>query len=221
MNRINPIKLLRSAAYLKITVLFLAAFMIAGCVVWSQNPTNYSENEVINVLMKTSMGDMEIQLYPQQAPITVANFLRYVDAGAYRGGEFYRVVREDNDRGSPKITVIQGGASKSFTEFDPIEFESTAQTGIKHLDGTLSMARLEPNSATHEFFICVGNQPALDFGAKRHSDGLGFAAFGRVIKGMEVAHKINQIRATQSSDDAYLEGQILQQPVIIEQIIRQ
>lgn len=213
-------KSILSVGYAKLTLFVIIMFGVLSCTNQSAFSVKTADKSSVFVLMKTSYGEMYIQLYADKAPIAVANFLRYVDAKAYEGGSFYRVVRHDNDKGNPKITVIQGGADKSFTQFAPIEFESTEQTGIKHLDGTLSMARLGPNTATTDFFICIGAQPALDFGAKRHSDGLGFAAFGRVIKGMEVARLINQSKDTKLSDDAYLKGQMLANPVIIQSIVR-
>jgi len=166
----------------------------------------------------TNVGDIKIELYAQQAPITVANFVRYIQAGAYEGGSFYRVVRVDNDNGSPKIEVIQGGANPDFTEFDPIFLEDTEQTGIHHTNGVLSMARGEQNSATQAFFICIGVQPSLDKGALRNPDGQGFAAFGRVISGMEVVKLIHQNRDAIEVDDAYIQGQILSKPVTILKI---
>jgi peptidyl-prolyl cis-trans isomerase A (cyclophilin A) len=166
----------------------------------------------------TNLGNIKIDLYPQQAPITVANFVRYIQAGAYEGGSFYRVVRLDNDNGSPKIEVIQGGAAPNFTEFDPIVLEDTEQTGIDHTDGVLSMARGEPNSATQAFFICIGAQPALDKGALRNPDGQGFAAFGRVISGMDIVRTIHQNRDAIDVDDPYIQGQILSEPVTILKI---
>ncbi len=174
----------------------------------------------VKLLMSTTLGDVEMTLYPDKAPVTVANFLRYVDAGAYRDGSFYRVVRHDNDNGSPKITVIQGGARKGVVEWQPIPLETTEVSGINHLDGTLSMARAEPQTATTAFFICIGAQPGLDFGGKRAKDGLGFAAFGKVTRGMDVVKAINQIRNSKSSENPYMQGQMLSQPVLITDIKR-
>jgi peptidyl-prolyl cis-trans isomerase A (cyclophilin A) len=169
----------------------------------------------IKATIETSLGNIEIELYPQHAPLTVANFVRYIQAGAFTGGRFYRVVRLDNDNGSPKIEVVQGGANPDFIEFAPIALETTEQTGLKHLDGTLSMARGAPDTATSEFFICIGEQPALDKGALRNPDGQGFAAFGRVISGMDVVKAIHQIRDAQEVEDAYVKGQMLAEPVKI------
>jgi peptidyl-prolyl cis-trans isomerase A (cyclophilin A) len=148
------------------------------------------------VLIRTEVGDIQVEIYQKQAPITADNFLRYVDAGLFKGASFYRVVRLDNQpHNAVKIEVIQGGlefvADKK--TFPPIEHETTNKTGILHLDGTISMARDAPGSADAEFFICVGAQPELDFGGNRNPDGQGFAAFGRVINGMDVVRKIQQL----------------------------
>lgn len=169
-------------------------------------------------IITTSMGIIEIELYVDQAPVSVTNFIRYIQAGAFESGSFYRVVRLDNDNGSPKIEVIQGGASPEFNDFSAIPLETTQQTGIRHLDGVLSMARAAPNTATSEFFICIGAQPALDFSGLRNPDGQGFAAFGRVTRGMETVRKIHQIRQARSVDDSYLEGQLLADPIRISSI---
>jgi len=169
----------------------------------------------VKATIETSLGNIQIELYSHQAPLTVANFVRYIQANAFTGGRFYRVVRLDNDNGSPKIEVVQGGVNPDFKEFAPIALESTQQTGIKHLDGTLSMARGAPDTATSEFFICIGEQPALDHGALRNPDGQGFAAFGRVVSGMDVVKAIHQIREAQEVEDAYVKGQMLAEPVNI------
>ena len=117
-----------------------------------------------------------------------------MDEKRYDGTKFYRVVRMDNQKISPvKIEVIQGGLDADSTQKLPtISHETNDKTGLKHLDGTLSMARSKPGSANSEFFICINNQPELDFGGKRNPDGQGFAAFGKVITGMDVVRKIQQ-----------------------------
>jgi peptidyl-prolyl cis-trans isomerase A (cyclophilin A) len=148
------------------------------------------------VVMETPYGDIVIEVYADKAPVTAANFMRYVNEHRFKDAVFYRVVTPDNQPDNKvKIEVIQGGL---FDEnhpdaLPPIEHETTKDTGIKHLNGTISMARNEPGSASSEFFICVGDQPELDFGGKRNSDGQGFAAFGRVIKGMDVVMKIQHL----------------------------
>lgn len=162
------------------------------------------------VKISTSMGEIIVQLEPEKAPNTVANFLRYVEGGLYDGGSFFRIVHKNNQPVNPvKITVIQGGAAKGKKRFDPILLERTNKTGLKHLNGTISMARAEPNTATDSFFICIGDQPELDYGGKRNPDGQGFAAFGRVTKGMDVVREINE---------SPYEGQALNPPVQIANI---
>jgi peptidyl-prolyl cis-trans isomerase A (cyclophilin A) len=136
-----------------------------------------------------------LELYPKQAPITVDNFLRYVTENRFMGASFYRVVRADNQPNNKiKIAVIQGGlqVDEHPLRLPPISHETTQQTGLRHADGTISMARNEPGSASSEFFICVGDQPELDFGGKRNPDGAGFAAFGKVLTGLDVVQKIHQ-----------------------------
>ena len=150
------------------------------------------------VILSTPSGQIEVELYAQQAPITCANFLRYVQEGRYNQATFYRVVRPDNQPHSEvKIEVIQGGLGMDDhpLKLPPIPQETTQTTGLKHLDGSISMGRIAPNSAHSEFFICINDQPELDFAGKRNPDGQGFATFGRVVRGMEVARQIQQ-RAT-------------------------
>ncbi|WP_159467483.1 peptidylprolyl isomerase [Dyadobacter sp. 3J3] len=149
------------------------------------------------ILVETEMGNIVLQLNPEKAPLTSSNFLRYVNANRYDAATFYRTVRMDNQANKKiKIEVIQGGLGDDSTKnFPRIKHESTNITGLKHLNGTLSMARNVPGSAGSEFFICINDQPELDFGGKRNPDGQGFAAFGEVISGMDVVKKI-QTRET-------------------------
>lgn len=151
-------------------------------------------------------------MYPEKAPVTCKNFLKYVDEKKYDGAIFYRVVRLNNQPDKKvKIEVIQGGLQNDTTgNFPPIAHESTKITGIKHLNGVLSMARTIPGSATSEFFICINDQPELDFGGKRNTDGQGFAAFGKVISGMDVVRRI-QLGETERGE----KSQSLKQPVKI------
>lgn len=148
------------------------------------------------VLLHTEAGDVELELDLKHAPITTANFLRYVNGGFYNGGRFYRAVTMSNQPASPiKIEVIQGGINpdREKAAFPAITLERTIVTGQHHVDGTISMARgSSADSATSEFFICVGDQPELDYGGKRNADGQGFAAFGRVTRGMDVVRKTQQ-----------------------------
>lgn len=145
--------------------------------------------------MRTKFGDIKAELFVDKAPVTANNFLLYVREGRYKDAVFYRVVREDNQPNDKvKIAVLQGGLyeDKHPMKLPPIRHETTKETGVLHLDGTLSMARWEPGTADSDFSICVGDQPELNFGGKRNPDGQGFAAFGQVIEGMDVVRKMHQ-----------------------------
>jgi peptidyl-prolyl cis-trans isomerase A (cyclophilin A) len=147
----------------------------------------------VHVVIETEAGEIEAEIDTVRAPMTAANFLKYVDAGLFDGGRFFRTVRPDNQVDKPvKIAVIQAAGSRERrADFLPaIPLERTNVTGLSHKDGTLSMARSTPDTARDSFSICVGDQPALDFGGARQPDGQGFAAFGRVVRGMEVVRTI-------------------------------
>ncbi|GHF22328.1 peptidyl-prolyl cis-trans isomerase [Kordiimonas sediminis] len=197
--------------------LFALVLLVAAPQAWA---------EVVLIKMETSYGPVSIELYPEKAPITVANFLKYVDTGKYNNGSFYRVVRMDNQaQNNIKIEVIQGGMGDvpEHERFADIPHETTEVTGLKHEDGTISMARLDPGTASSEFFICVGDQPHLDFGGERNPDGYGFAAFGKVVSGMDVVRKIQNGKTDMPTDPTKLEytsGQILIDPVVIKSIKR-
>jgi peptidyl-prolyl cis-trans isomerase A (cyclophilin A) len=173
---------------------------------------NSFSQKATSCLIKTSLGNIQVELYPEKAPITAANFLKYVDQKLYDGTTFFRVCTPENERERTiKIEVIQGGDVQEAKQYKPIAIETTQQTGIRHRDGTLSMARDTPNSATCSFFICIGDQPELDFAGNRNPDGQGFAAFGKVTKGMKVVRKIQAQKE---------KGQYLLKPVTIYSIIR-
>ncbi|WP_312163279.1 peptidylprolyl isomerase [Phenylobacterium sp.] len=178
----------------------------------------------VPVVMTTDLGVVELELYPDRAPLTVANFLRYVDEGRYAGATFYRVVRAATDP-NPKapIQVIQGGIDSDARRGQmqpPIAHETTATSGLSHTDGVISMARDGPGSATSEFFITVGDNTSLDFGGARNPDGQGYAAFGRVTGGMDVVRRIQGQPSDAPTDVVYVKGQILERPVEILTIRR-
>ena len=151
-----------------------------------------------HVVIETSLGEIEVVLQAEQAPLTTANFLRYVQAHRYDKGRFHRTVRMDNQPISKiKIEVIQAGPAPGTPSFPPLKLERTNLTGILHKDGVISMARGKPDTATADFFLCVGDQPSLDFGGQRNPDGQGFAAFGHVIRGADVVKRIHQSPFTQ------------------------
>src|SRR5256885_6003781 len=147
------------------------------------------------VIVQPERGDIVVEVDTTHAPNSAANFLRYVDAGHYDGGTFHRTVKMDNQPDSPvKIEVIQAGvnADRAKDGFPAIPLERTSVTGLRHTDGVVSMARSQPDSASSGWFICINDQPSLDFGGARNPDGQGFAAFGRVVQGMDVVRAIQR-----------------------------
>jgi peptidyl-prolyl cis-trans isomerase A (cyclophilin A) len=187
------------------------AIILLGIINSAFNFQQASKNPMI--VINTESGDITLELYADRAPVTVANFLRYIDSSMFVKSCFYRIVRADNQpRDSVRIAVIQGGRWQNEDKgFPAIQLETTEKTGIKHKDGVISMARSTPDSATSEFFICVGDQPELDFKGKRNKDGMGFAAFGRVVSGLDVVYKIHNNNAP---------DQYLQEKIIIKNILR-
>jgi peptidyl-prolyl cis-trans isomerase A (cyclophilin A) len=162
------------------------------------------KDKKVFVLIQTEKGDIEVELDLARATITTANFLKYVDGKFYDGGMFHRTVKPDNQPDNKvKIEVIQAGINpaRMKEEFPPIVLERTNRTMLSHKDGTISMARDGPDTATSDFFLCIGDQPELDFGGKRNPDGQGFAAFGRVVKGKDV---VKQIQVAPSKGQALL-----------------
>jgi len=154
-----------------------------------------ASGDPVLVVVETEMGAFELEVDVDHAPVTGANFLRYVDGGFYDGGTFFRTVHADNQPDdSIRIAVVQGGRNPEMDaeSFPPIPLERTSETGLRHEDGTVSMARGGPDTATQSFFICIGDQPSLDFGGMRNPDGQGFAAFGRVVAGMDVVRAIHR-----------------------------
>ncbi len=159
------------------------------------------------VLIRTDLGDISVELYIEKAPVTASNFLAHVKQGDYSNSMFYRVVRMDNQpQNKVKIEVIQGGLfhDETLDTIATIRHESTQETGILHTNGVISMARMGPGTASTEFFICVGDQPSLDYEGKRNPDGQGFAAFGKVVKGMDVVRSIQ----AQADEGQYLKEQV-------------
>jgi peptidyl-prolyl cis-trans isomerase A (cyclophilin A) len=170
------------------TCLFMTAVLVA--VMALQTP---ERRQTTVVVFETDKGTIEVEVDGGRAPITAANFLRYVDAGFFDGGTVNRAVRPDNTvRHDIEIQVIQFqvDAARERAEFPPIPLERTSVTGLKHVDGTISMARGGPDTATGSFSIVIGDQPSMDFGGRRNPDGQGFAAFGRVVRGMDVVKAI-------------------------------
>lgn len=191
---------------LKWHITLIALTLVSGL----QGQTDHRKEKII---IRTELGDIYATIDLKRAPITASNFLRYIDAGLFDSTCFYRVVTADNQPDNKVlIEVIQGGRyDDEEGGFPPVAHETTEVTGIRHRNGTISMARAEPGSVTSEFFICVGDQPELDYGGRRNPDLQGFAAFGKVTKGMSVVRKIHSINAPQ---------QYLEKPVPILEIRR-
>lgn len=146
----------------------------------------------------TEAGNIEVEVYPEKAPVTVENFRAYINSGAYHMSSFFRVCTPENEADREiKIEVIQGGDVADSLLLPAIAIETTKFTGLKHKNGTLSMARIGPNTAQSSFFICINEQPELDFKGGRNPDGFGFAAFGQVTKGMDVVKKIQSGEETE------------------------
>ena len=177
----------------------------------------FAQAKPVRVRVQTELGDIVVEVDQGKAPNTAANFLKYVDAGHYDGGTWHRTVKMDNQPESTvKIEVIQAGVNPDHAKsgFPPIALERTNVTGLLHKDGAISMARGMPDSATSGWFICINDQPSLDFGGARNPDGQGFAAFGRVVSGMDVVRKIQQ--APSSADrKTNTEAQRLTPPIKI------
>jgi peptidyl-prolyl cis-trans isomerase A (cyclophilin A) len=180
----------------------------------SAAPAGVSHAATTRVRIETDLGNIVAELDANAAPKTTENFLRYVEKRFFDGGSFFRTVTLSNQVDDlVKIEVIQAGANPAHEKeyFPPIALERTRATGLRHLDGTLSMARDGPDTAQDSFFICVGDQPELDFGGKRNPDGQGFAAFGRVVEGMEIVRKIQILPAN---------SQQLSPPLRIQRVVR-
>ena len=165
------------------------------------------------VAITTDHGRFTAEIFSDKAPITAGNFLRYVDTRRYDGAQFYRALRNswDQTRG-----LIEGGLpSHPERLLPPVAHEPTTQTGLKNLDGTLSLARFAPGTGRADFSICVGDAPSLDADPSQPGDNLGFAAFGRVVDGMDVVHAILALPTNGAARNPVMQGQILSTPVMI------
>jgi len=191
--------------------------------------TKHPEDTTEQVILETEIGEIEVALYPSRAPLSVANFLTYVDAGLFDGAEFYRAT----DRKEGGIDIIQGGLMAEAmklpldeiialtSSLPPIAHETTTQTGILNQRGTIALGRLAPGTASSEFFINIGDNPELDTGfVDDRQDGLGYAAFGRVMRGMREAEKIQSLPIEQNSGNAVVKGQLLADPILIPKVYR-
>lgn len=177
------------------------------------SPASPANGQTVKVALETSAGRIVVELYPDKAPITVANFLRYVDHRRYDGTHFFRAARAP---GAPTVGLVQGGGFTDATKlYKPIAHEPTTQTGLHHGDGAISMAREGPGTAMADFFIAVGDAPYLDADPSKPGDNLGYAAFGKVVDGMEVVRAILAMPTEGKPRNPTMQGQILTNPVTI------
>jgi peptidyl-prolyl cis-trans isomerase A (cyclophilin A) len=178
--------------------IFLISLLLFCCLSCKQYAANDPHIEI-----ETAQGDITLQLFPDKAPKTVAAFLKYVEAGHYKESNFYRVIKNENVPAEYNTGLIQGGIFHSnpalHQQLKGTEHESPRVTGLSHTSGTISMARTTPGSATSEFFICVGDQQQFDSSSRVGSDGLGYAAFGKVVEGMDVLSKIQNKKSNGES----------------------
>ena len=177
---------------MKRCIFFLLLALTAG-MLWSCHAA--SDPDKPHVIIRTSAGDIEVELYLRQAPKTAGAFLSYVDSGFYKNSSFYRVLNADNQvMGAAESRLIQGGIWKTdhkrAVSIPGVPHETTKETHLLHLNGTISLARDKPGTGTTEFFICVGDQPGFDYGGENNPDGQGYAAFGKVVGGMDIVRAI-------------------------------
>ncbi len=158
----------------------------------------------VRVLLHTSEGDILLALETARAPVTAANFLRYVDARRLDGIEFYRAMRT-----GPGVGLVQGGVRDPRLLFPPIAHEPTSQTGLSHVDGAVSVPRFAPGTAQGDFTIMVGPQLYLDAGPGSGGDGLGYAVFGHVVEGMDVVRRILAAPTSPTEGEGVMRGQML------------
>ncbi len=167
----------------------------------------------VRVKLDTAEGAIVLELYPDKAPITAGNFLRYVDGKRFDGATFYRASKVPN---APEFGLIQGGVQNDPARvLKPIAHEPTTKTGLSHTDGAISMGRTNPGTATSDFFICLGDMTYMDADPKQPGDNLGFAAFGKVVEGMDVARKILAMPTSETAGVGVMKGEMLAKPLKI------
>jgi peptidyl-prolyl cis-trans isomerase A (cyclophilin A) len=193
--------------------LFLAAFAAAVLAASASAQTAPAEPGAVRVALDTADGPILVEVYPDKAPITAGNFLRYVDEKRFDGATFYRASKVPN---APEYGLVQGGVQNDPKRvLKPIAHEPTTKTGLSHVDGALSMGRTAPGTATSDFFICVGDMPYMDADPKQPGDNLGFAVFGKVIEGMDTVRTILAEPTSPTAGEGVMKGEILAKPVKI------
>lgn len=194
------------------TLLVLAAVFIAGPALAQDAPA-----PLPRVQMETSAGRIVIEVETTKAPITAANFLRYVDEHRFDGMSFYRAMKS-----GPGTGLVQGGTNNDPERvLPPIAHEPTTVTGLSHVDGAVSMARYAPGTATGDFFVSVGPTLSYDAGRPFSIDADGFAVFGRVVQGMEVVRAILDAPTSPTEGEGFMRGQMLEPKITIVQAWRE
>lgn len=186
----------------------LAAAAMAATPAYSQTPP---EARNIRVTLTTPQGAIVLALASERAPLTCANFLAYVDSKRLDKASFYRALR---NAWAPATGLLQGGM-RGIDTLPPVAHEPTTRTGLRHADGVISLARLEPGSATCDFFICIGDAPYLNANSAAPGDNLGYAAFGQVVSGMEVVRAIHALPTSPTLGEGVMKGQMLELAVPI------
>lgn len=167
----------------------------------------------VRVTLDTADGPILVEVYPDKAPITAGNFLRYVDEKRFDDATFYRASKVPN---APEYGLVQGGVQNDPKRvLKPIAHEPTTKTGLSHVNGALSMGRTSPGTATSDFFICVGDMTYMDADPKQPGDNLGFAVFGKVVEGMDTVKKILAEPTSPTAGEGVMKGEILAKPVKI------
>lgn len=169
--------------------------------------------ETVRVAITTSEGPIVLALEKERAPLTTANFLRYVDQKRFDGTAFYRALKVSDD-GS--YGLIQGGTQGNLKAMlPPIAHEPTTKTGLSHTDGAVSMARGAPGSAAGDFFITIGALESLNADPSKPGDNLGFAVFGHVVEGMDTVRRIMNAPTSPTLGEGAMKGQMIASPVRI------
>ncbi len=174
-----------------------------------------------NVIFETDLGIIEIEVYPDKAPVSAADFLNYVDRGFYNGQGFYRTVRSDNDPREMGMSLIQGGRLDMEPLTEGIAHETTQDTSLSNIAGSIAIARDAPGTGSAAYiFINLGNNDFLDYGGARNADGQGYAVFGKVVSSLDVPRAIQAQEAKRPTEEEFLQGQFLTKPVIIKKAYR-
>lgn len=194
----------------------LGGFLFPVLLIASACAPVVGEADQADVILQTELGEITLRLKTEAAPVSAGAFLQWVEEGRY-GTEtsgFYRVVTHENDNGSPLINVVQGGLIDVPADVDGVAHESSADTGLLNVEGSVALARGDIGTGSPAyFFINVTDNPGLDHGELRNPDGQGFAVFAHVIDGMDVVRAIHTTRADADVEDEYMAGQMLAEPI--------